>query len=144
MRISNLNIKLFFFSCYSSTTNAYYSQRVNNEIRTCVTKRKKILGMMLQKPWDGNRVKYILMQLQCSKWQGTGWSWIIKQQQQQLMVASGFWGILSSDLTSSSSSLRCNWATNFNHNTQRIFTEGSIFPPEVRLCLGDTSLCFCV
>lgn len=23
--------------------------------------------MMLQKPWDGNRVKYILMQLQCSK-----------------------------------------------------------------------------
>lgn len=32
---------IIFFSCYSSTTNAYYSQRVSNEIRTCVTKRKK-------------------------------------------------------------------------------------------------------
>lgn len=84
----------------------------------------------------------MLMQLQSQKWQETGGSQGVKEQQ-QLTVSLGCGGIHPfSDMTSGSSSFHCNCTTTSNRNTQRIFTEGSAFPLQVRLWLGHTSLCF--
>ena len=82
------------------------------------------------------------MQLQPPKWQETGGSRGAKeQQQQQLTVSSGCWGIPSFQ----SRHLVLAVSTAIAHPlliTMHIFTEGSVFPLQGRLCLGDTFLCF--